>query len=349
MTDDLHHHGDQDTAPGLADLAVNVRLPGPPPWIAEAIVRTVADLGRYPDPRAASRAIARRHGVPEQSVLPTSGGAEAFTLIARAVTGAEPWVVHPQFTEPEAALVSARRPVRRHLLGAGDGFALDPAAFAAGGVGATCDLLLVGNPTNPTGVLHRRSDLLALRRPGRVLVVDEAFMDAVPGESESIVGGDLEGLLVLRSLTKTWGLAGLRAGYVVGDPHLVAALRAVQPPWSVSSPALAATVACLSERGLAEAEAAALGIGGHREVLVAELKAVGLAPVPSEAPFVLVDTSALGPQSAREGLAAQGFAVRRGESFPGLGPTWIRIAVRDPETSREVAAALGRLGGRRVA
>ncbi|WP_404390570.1 Rv2231c family pyridoxal phosphate-dependent protein CobC [Humibacillus xanthopallidus] len=349
MTVDLHHHGDQDTAAGLVDLAVNVRLPGPPPWIAEAIVRAVADLGSYPDPRAATRAISRRHGVPEESVLPTAGGAEAFTLVARAVTGAEPWVVHPQFTEPEAALVSAGRPVRRHLLEAGDGFALNPGAFAAGGVGANCDLLLVGNPTNPTGVLHRRSDLLALRRPGRVLVVDEAFMDAVPGETESLVGGDLEGLLVLRSLTKTWGLAGLRAGYVVGDPALVSALRAVQPPWSVSSPALSATVACLSARGLAEAEAAALEIACHREVLVEELRAVGLAPVPSRAPFVLVDTSALGPESAREALAALGFAVRRGESFPGLGPTWIRLAVRDPLTSRRVSGALGRLGGRHVA
>jgi histidinol-phosphate/aromatic aminotransferase/cobyric acid decarboxylase-like protein len=349
MTVDLHHHGDQDTASGLVDLAVNVRLSGPPPWIAEEIVRTVSDLGSYPDPRAATRAIARRHGVREESVLPTSGGAEAFTLIARAVAADEPWVVHPQFTEPEAALLAAGRPVRRHLLEAGAGFVLDPAAFAAGGVGASGDLLLVGNPTNPTGVLHRRSDVLALRRPGRVVVVDEAFMDTVPGESESLIGGDLEGLLVLRSLTKTWGLAGLRAGYVVGDPALVAALRAAQPPWSVSSPALAATVACLSARGRAEAEAAALEIGGRRAALVEELRAVGLTAVPSAAPFVLVDTHALGPGSPREALAAQGFAVRRGESFPGLGPTWIRLAVRDPQTSREVAAALGRLGGRRVA
>ena len=76
---------------------------------------------------------------------------------------------------------------------------------------------------------------------------------------------------------------------------------------------------------------------------------MALLAVPSAAPFVLVDTHALGPGSPREALAAQGFAVRRGESFPGLGPTWIRLAVRDPQTSRDVAAALGRLGGRRVA
>jgi histidinol-phosphate/aromatic aminotransferase/cobyric acid decarboxylase-like protein len=182
-----------------------------------------------------------------------------------------------------------------------------------------------------------------------VLVVDEAFMDAVPGETESVIGDDLEGVLVLRSLTKTWGLAGLRAGYVVGDPTLVAALAAVQPPWSVSSPALAATVACLSPRGVAEAEAAALETSSDRAVLERELARVGLLAVPSHAPFVLVDTSALGPGSQRELLAAEGFAVRRGETFPGLGPTWVRLAVRDPDTSRAVAAALGRMRSRRVA
>ncbi|CAN7573372.1 Rv2231c family pyridoxal phosphate-dependent protein CobC [Terrabacter sp. LjRoot27] len=338
---DLHHHGDRDAAPGLVDLAVNVRLPAPPPWLADVIADSLRDLGRYPDPAPAVRAIAARHRVDPACVLPTAGGAEAFTLVARAVAGTRPVVVHPQFTEPEAALAAAGRPVERCVLRHEDGFRLDPAAFSPSGEHAEADLVVVGNPTNPTGVLHPAGDLRALRRSGRVLVVDEAFMDAVPGEPESLVGRDLEGLLVIRSLTKTWGLAGLRAGYVVGDPDLVAALRGVQPPWSVSSPAVAATVACLSERAVAEAEAAAVAFAADRATLVRELAAVGLSTAaPSSAPFVLVDTSPLGDSSVREDLARLGLAVRRGETFPGLGPTWIRLAVRDPETSRTVAAAL---------
>ena len=81
MTVDLHHHGDRDSTPGLIDLAVNVRLNAPPPWLARVIGATIADLGRYPEPTAATRAIADRHGVPVEAVLPTSGGAEAFTLV----------------------------------------------------------------------------------------------------------------------------------------------------------------------------------------------------------------------------------------------------------------------------
>ncbi|WP_028785512.1 Rv2231c family pyridoxal phosphate-dependent protein CobC [Terracoccus sp. 273MFTsu3.1] len=338
---DLHHHGDRDAAAGLLDLAVNVRLPAPPPWLADVIADSLHDLGRYPDPAPAVAAIARRHRVDPECVLPTAGGAEAFTLVARAVAGRRPVVVHPQFTEPEAALVAAGRRVDRCLLQHEDGFRLDPSSFAPSGMHADADLVVVGNPTNPTGVLHPAGDVRSLRRSGRVVVVDEAFMDAVPGEPESVVSPDLEGLIVVRSLTKTWGLAGLRAGYVVGDPALVAVLRGVQPPWSVSSPALAATVACLSERAVAEAEAAAVSFAGDRAVLVRELAGVGLrTAAPSAAPFVLVDTSPLGSGSVREDLAHLGFAVRRGETFPGLGPTWIRLAVRDPDTSRRIAAAL---------
>ena len=338
---DLHHHGDRDLAPGLVDLAVNVRLPAPPPWLADVIADSLRDLGRYPDPTPATLAIAARHRVDPQCVLPTAGGAEAFTLVARAVAGDQPVVVHPQFTEPEAALLAAGRSVERCVLKREGGFRLDPRAFTRTGEHAEADLVVVGNPTNPTGVLHRADDLRALRRSGRVVVVDEAFMDAVPGETQSLIGPDLHGLLVIRSLTKTWGLAGLRAGYVVGDPALVSALREVQPPWSVSSPAVAATVACLSERAVAETEAAAVAFTADRAVLVRELAAVGLGTAaPSAAPFVLVDTSPLGDASVREDLARLGVAVRRGETFPGLGPTWIRLAVRDPETSRAVAAAL---------
>ncbi|GAB3888230.1 Rv2231c family pyridoxal phosphate-dependent protein CobC [Terrabacter terrigena] len=351
MNVDLHHHGDRDVAPGLVDLAVNVRLPAPPPWLADTIAGSLHELGRYPDAAPAVEAIAARHGVDASSVLPTAGGAEAFTLVARGVRTARPVVVHPQFTEPEAALAAAGHDVGRCVLSRATGFRLDPRPFAAGGEHAGADLVVVGNPTNPTGVLHRASDLRSLRAPGRLVVVDEAFMDAVPGETQSVIGPDLDGLLVVRSLTKTWGLAGLRAGYVVGDPAVVAALKAVQPPWSVSSPAVVATVACLSERAVAEAEAGAMTIAVDREVLVRELEAVGLrTAAPSDAPFVLVDTSPLGAASVRADLAALGFAVRRGETFPGLGPTWVRLAVRDPETSRSVAAAFAELGRlRRVA
>ncbi len=113
---DLHHHGDRDISPGLVDLAVNVMLPGPPVWLAEVIERTVPGLGAYPDAAVARDALAEAHGLPPEMVLPTAGGAEAFALVARTLTAAHPLVVHPQFTEPEAALRAAGHAVQRWLL-----------------------------------------------------------------------------------------------------------------------------------------------------------------------------------------------------------------------------------------
>jgi cobyrinic acid a,c-diamide synthase len=340
---DLHHHGDRDVAEGLVDLAVNVRVSAPPDWLSAIINDTTRHLAAYPNTDAATKAIAEAHGVTVDQVLPTAGGAEAFTLLARAIRPRRPLIIHPQFTEPEAALIAAGHRPERLVLSSADGFGLQ-----ADQVADDADLIMIGNPTNPTSVLHPAVLINSLRCSGRLVVVDEAFMDAVPGEMESVISDDLTGLLVLRSLTKTWGLAGLRAGYVIGEPKLIAAMRRQQPPWSVSTAALAAMVACMAPDARKVAEAAAEAIASHRAYLVEQLADVGLtaAGLP-RAPFVLVDTSGIGsdrqPGWVRLSLRDHGLAVRRGETFPGLGPEWIRIAVREPEITDQLVAALRRL------
>ncbi len=301
--------------------------------------------------------------MPTEHVLPTAGAAEAFTLIARAFQPKHAVVVHPQFTEPEAALRAAGHRVHRLQLRAHDGFRLDPSAIPD-----RADLVVIGNPTNPTSVLHPREVLRALIRPGRLLVVDEAFMDAVPDEPETLLdGAPLDHVLVLRSLTKTWGVAGLRAGYVVGDPASVVRLRAQQPPWSTSTPALAVIEATLTPKARELAAEAAVELSAWRDYLVEGLDELGLPVVPGPAaPFVLVDAhgwkqpfdrlrahdedrlraqngDGLRAQSGgwlREALRDRGFAVRRCDTFPGLDAEWLRIAVREPSTTDSLLDAL---------
>ncbi|WP_428957707.1 Rv2231c family pyridoxal phosphate-dependent protein CobC [Streptomyces sp. cg35] len=338
---DLRHHGDaevRDDGEKLTDLAVNVRTGTPPGWLRERIAGALEGLAAYPDGRAARAAVAAHHGVPVERVLLTAGAAEAFVLLARALRVRRPVVVHPQFTEPEAALEDAGHAVGRVLLREADGFRLDPAL-----VPPEADLVVVGNPTNPTSVLHPADAVRRLARPGRVLVVDEAFMDAVPGERESLAGRtDVPGLVVLRSLTKTWGLAGLRVGYVLAEPEVVAALERAQPLWPVSSPALVAAQACVSARGVAEAADAAAAVTADREHLVGLLAELGSSGVSvaglAQGPFVLVRVP--GADVVRERLREAGFAVRRGDTFPGLGRDWVRIAVRDRGTSERFTTAL---------
>jgi cobyrinic acid a,c-diamide synthase len=331
LGDPLLHHGDVETGEGLADFAVNVYPGERPDWLARALHAAVDASATYPDPAPAHAALAWHHRRKREEVLATAGAAEAFTLIARLRPWRKPVVVHPQFTEPHAALRQAGHAVTTVTCTAEDSFALDPAT-----VPADADLVVIGNPTNPTGVLHPAALIRRLTGPGRLVVVDEAFMDAVPDETESIVGEAGDGLLVIRSLTKHWSIPGIRAGYAVAGASVIAELAAAQTPWSVSAPAIAAAVACTGEEAATEARRRALTIRRWRDHLQGGLRGRGVEHVPSSAPFVL---ARLG-DGAREALRARGIAVRRCDTFPGLDAGWARIAVRPPALTDRLLCAL---------
>jgi histidinol-phosphate aminotransferase len=337
---DLTHHGDAEAVPGLVDLAVNVRRGPMPPWLAEPIRAALGDLARYPDPGPARAAVAARHRRTEDGVLLTAGAAEGFVLLARALLGVarRPVVVHPQFTEPEAALRHAGHRVRRLLLAEQDGFRLDPAR-----VPDDADLVVVGNPTNPTSVLHPAEAVATLARPGRVLVVDEAFADTASGEESLAERSDLPGTVVVRSLTKTWGLAGLRIGYLLGPADLLARLRRAQPLWAVSTPALAAAVACAGATAAAAEREIAAELTVHRDHLVRRLRALPGVTVPGEPASAFVLIRVAGAGRLRERLRERGYAVRRGDTFPGLGADWLRIAVRETATTDAFVDAFAEL------
>jgi histidinol-phosphate aminotransferase len=305
-----------------------VRAGTPPAWLDQRL-REI-DLARYPDQAAAIKAVAARHGRSPDEVLLTSGAAEAFVLIARALAPVRPVVIHPQFTEPEAALRAAGAEPRRVILP--PPFLLDVAA-----VPPDADLVMLGNPTNPTSVLHPRALVRSLCRPGRLVVVDEAFADCVPGEPDSLAADP--DVLVVRSLTKTWGLAGVRAGYVLGPAEVIDRLRRAQPHWPVGSLALEACVACSAPAAVAEARSSAEQLDADRAELAEQLDrlpAVTVVPG-ARASFLLVHTGIAGRW---EPLRDRGFAVRRGDTFPGLDAHWIRVAVRDRDTSAAFVRAL---------
>jgi histidinol-phosphate aminotransferase len=339
---DLHHHGDAEVADGLVDLAVNVRRAPMPSWLADPIAESLTRLAAYPEGSEAVRAVAARHRRDQAEVLLTAGAAEGFVLLAQALRGARrPVVVHPQFTEPEAALRNAGHRVERVLLRAADGFRLDPAL-----VPDDADLVFVGNPTNPTSVLHPAAEIATLARPGRVLVVDEAFADTtyrpgVAGEPESLAGrADLPGLVVVRSLTKTWGLAGLRIGYLLAAAELVETLRTAQPLWAVSTPALAAATACASPVAQAAERQIAEQLAADRAHLVDRLRTVSGVTIAGRPESAFVAIHLAGADKLRLELRERGFAVRRGDTFPGLGADWLRLAVRDTATTDAFVATL---------
>jgi histidinol-phosphate aminotransferase len=328
---ELRHHGDTDVRPGDADHAVNVLAGGPPDWLRVALHETLdADAERYPDESEAVEALAALHGREAAEIVPTNGAAEALWLLPGALRPSLSVCVHPAFTESEVALRAHGVPVERVFRD--DAFALDP-----GAVPDDADLVVVGNPASPSGTLDRAAAVLALRRPGRVVVVDEAFMGLVPGEPESLVGEPLDDVIVVRSLTKSLSMPGLRAGYAVTAPALAERLRAVRPPWSANALALAA-LAAAARRPDALAAAAARATE-ERTDLEARLAAIpGVRMWPASANFCLVEV-ADGPAVVGR-LRERAIAVRPAASFPGLGPNHLRITARAPEENARLAAAL---------
>ncbi|MEA2151590.1 MAG: histidinol-phosphate aminotransferase, partial [Solirubrobacteraceae bacterium] len=194
-----------------------------------------------------------------------------------------------------------------------------------------------GNPASPSGTLDPAAALLALRRPGRVVAVDEAFMDLVPGEPGTLAGERLDDVVVIRSLTKALSVPGLRVGYALAARPLAARLRAARPPWSCNALALATlaaaaahpdALAAIAERALAQ-----------RTDLAARLAAIPAVRVwPGAANFCLVEV-ADGP-GVVAALRERSIAVRPAASFPGLGPDHLRITARSRAANARVARAI---------
>jgi histidinol-phosphate/aromatic aminotransferase/cobyric acid decarboxylase-like protein/adenosyl cobinamide kinase/adenosyl cobinamide phosphate guanylyltransferase len=328
--DDLRLHGDALVRPGDADHAVNVVAGGPPAWLRAAL--RDADVTRYPDERAAVAALAARHGRDPDEIVPTNGAAEALWLLPAALRPRHAVCIHPAFTEAEAALHAHGVRVTRVQRDPDRDFALQPDAVPPG-----ADLVIAGNPASPSGTLEPATALLALRRPGRVVVVDEAFMELVPGEPATLVRERLDDVVVVRSLTKALAVPGLRAGYAVAAPRLAARLRAVRPPWSANALALAALTATAAHpHALAQIAARA---AAERADLADRLAAIdGVRVWQGSANFCLLEV-ADGP-AVVAALSERAIAVRPAASFPGLGPNHLRITAREPAANARLAAAI---------
>jgi histidinol-phosphate/aromatic aminotransferase/cobyric acid decarboxylase-like protein/adenosyl cobinamide kinase/adenosyl cobinamide phosphate guanylyltransferase len=327
-------HGDRLVAAGDDDFAVNV-VPGPPSWLAAALREAVNEIGRYPDQRAAAAAVAARHDRPPAEALALNGAAEAFGLLAAALRPRRAVVLAPSFTEPAAALRAAgHEPLLVHRRRE-TGFAAEP-----GAIPADADLVFVANPCNPTGTLHPAETLAALARAGRTVVVDESFMDLVPGEPETLAGDRrTPGLVVLRSLTKSLGIPGVRAGYLLGPRPTVARLGVLRQAWPVNTLALTALAAWAARD--APAAATAARVARERARLQADLGRIpGVHAYPAAANFLLVRVPD-GPRVVAA-LRDRRIAVRPTGDL-GLDDDHIRVAVRDAAASGRLVAALAEI------
>ena len=320
----------------------NEGLWGPLPGVLDAVAGALDQAWAYPEHayNTLREAIARETGVAPGHVLPGHGIQALILTIVNAFVSPGDRVVVPAPTYglyAQACRVAGARVERVPC----PGLALDLDAIAAAVRRTRARAVWVCDPNNPTGL---RIEAGAWERfldevgTDCLVVVDEAYMDYVPPEARLRRERDIAAgrpVVVLRTFSKIFGLAGLRLGYLLGDPELVHYLHSVQEPFNVNRAALAAGVASLGRPGeVAERRAAATAA---RDRLSAALREGGMRPVESSANFVLVD---LGVDDAELTalLLARGILIRPGTEL-GL-PGWARITVGPPDVMDRAAAAL---------
>lgn len=321
----------------VLDFSVNSNPFGPSPAVRVAL-RDVP-LDRYPDREALAlrRAISAHLGLPVEQVAVGNGAAELLWLIALAYLrpGDPVLILTPTFGEYARAVSLMGGRVRTVAADAADDFALDLGRVAAELDEWTPRLAFICNPNNPTGRLLPLSVLeaFATRHPATLFVVDEAYIAFAAG-ARSALGLELPNVLVLRSMTKDYGLAGLRLGYAAGPRAVIDALRGVTIPWSVNALAQAAGVAALADGEHLSDSLRRVG-QAHAE-LVEGLRGLDLCVVPSDTHYGLVE---VGDGAAfRRALLAHRIQVRDCASF-GL-PAYVRIATRRPEENAQLLAAI---------
>lgn len=288
----------------MLDLSTGIN---PIPW--QGLVPSAANWNRLPEEEdGLIEAAHSYYGVTR--ALAVSGSQAAIQTLPRLRSAAQVGVLAPSYNEHAHQWRQAGHKVV--LLQGGDR-ASERIRRAADELG----VVILCNPNNPTGEHFGRDELLdwhaRLSRRGGWLVVDEAFTDTTP-EASLVHYADRDGLIVLRSLGKFFGLAGARVGFVMGTPPLLRAVAEWVGPWTISGPARAVAKAALADRTWQESARQRLPAESSR--LAALLSRQGLPPSGGCALFQWTRTSRAA--AIHEGLALKGILTRRFESPPSL-------------------------------
>jgi histidinol-phosphate aminotransferase len=310
--------------------------PWPPsPRVLEAVREAVDErLRLYPNPlgRAAREEIARYHGLQPDQVIVGNGGDELIELCFRAfVAGGDKVAFAPPtypLFEPLSAIheaVPERHPLNADW-GLPSGFASDPAP-----------LKFLVNPNSPTGTwLDREMVSAVVERSRGVVALDEAYVDFAPEDRLDLLRDGARNLLVLRTFSKSYALAGMRIGYAMGDPSLIAALDLVKDSYNVDRLALVAAAAAI--RDAAYHDRLVGFVVGERAWLSDELRRAGFEVVPSATNFIFARPVGRSAAALHAALRERRILVRHYDREPIAG--WFRVSIGTREQHEALLQAL---------
>jgi len=316
----------------ILDFSASINPLGVPKSAIAAIQSHLTDLSHYPDPEyiLLRQALGKFHQLSPEWILAGNGVAELLTWVGRDLSQLSATVLFtPTFTDYDRALKTFDCQVERY-----------PFLFENQNVSFNAELpeiknshtkgILINNPHNPTGYLFTRDSILPYLERFALVVIDEAFMDFLtPEQQQSLI--DLvplhSNLVILRSLTKFYSLAGLRLGYAIAHPDRLQRWQLWRDPWCVNSLAVAAGIAVLEDVEFQQQTWTWLK-SAKSQLFTGLSQISGLSPLPNAANYLLVQTEIAGSLLQKELLQKDKILIRDCLSFPELGDRYFRVAVR---------------------
>jgi histidinol-phosphate aminotransferase len=321
----------------VIDFSVNSNPFGPSPAVCKAFERVVIE--RYPDREslALRKALAEKFDLELTQIVTGNGTAELLWLAAMAYIcpGDTVLISKPTFGEYERSVALMGAQVRSIWGTEENNFALAPEAIHDVLHKTSPCIAFICNPNNPTGTTLAPETIreLASTHPGTLFLIDEAYIQFVP-DLPSCMSLGLPNILVLRSMTKDYALAGLRLGYAVGRTDVIEALTKVRPPWDVNAVAQEAGLAALmDEEYLSQTM---VRLYAAKDEFLSGLQGLGLQPIPSETHYCILKVG--NAADFRRKLLGYKIQVRDCASF-GL-PDYIRVATRRPDENAKLLNAL---------
>ncbi|MCI8505536.1 MAG: aminotransferase class I/II-fold pyridoxal phosphate-dependent enzyme [Lachnospiraceae bacterium] len=337
------HGGNIYQYENVLDFSANLNPLGMPESVRRAALSGVEKAEHYPEPdclRLRSR-IGESFGIGPERIICGNGATELIFLAAAAIRPKKALLLAPTYAEYEEALSAYGCECQYHFLREEDGFL--PGEGFVEAITKDCDFVAVCNPNNPTGILLKPEFIFRIlekcQKAGSILFLDESFMELAGKKEEALWRGggrkesmlESEQLLLLKSMTKTYAMAGLRLGYAVGSQELIGRMYRYKPSWNVSIPAQKAGEAALLEQSYLEQSVRYLET--ERQFLFESFKEFPVRVYPGAANYLFFSSERT---DLKEAFLKYGLLIRDCGNYRGLKAGYYRVAVRTHEENKRL-------------
>lgn len=332
----------------IMDFSASINPLGMSPMVRKALISSLDSLVHYPDTSHVElkQALAKYHSLAPAHFTVANGSTELIYNLPAMLPGSKALIISPSFSEYVRALGQHHWETQHFTLTPENNFAIDTDKLEralAGGI----DALFICNPGNPNGTLYPQKLIEKIYSlclsSGTFLVLDEAFMDFCEEASAKRMIVHSDNALVLRSMTKFFGIPGLRLGYAICNATLAERLDSMGGPWSVNTMALAAgSAALLDTRHNEESLEFVRQERGSLFESLAQFQQLKI--YPSSTNYLLVEIKeGMSARELRERLLPQRILIRDCAGFKGVTERFFRIAIRTADENRRLLEYLGRI------